>query len=91
MSAKLQDYRFDEALKVLWQKIRECDETLTAKAPWKLTDKAEIEEVLSPIAQIILDIAYSLQPFLPATAEKLIAQFSQPQVKKGDALFPRLG
>jgi len=87
---KMKDYAFDEALGVLWRKIAECDLVITEKQPWKMEDKAEIKKVLEPIAQEILNVAYLLAPFMPETAEKLVKQFSQPQIKKSESLFPRM-
>jgi methionyl-tRNA synthetase len=89
-SFKMKDYAFDEALAVLWKKITESDVMLTEKKPWKMEDKAEIKKVLEPIAQDILNIAYLLQPFMPTSAEKIIKQYSETQIKKSDGLFPRL-
>ena len=89
-SQKMELYRFDEALKVLWGRLRESDEFLSAKAPWKMEDKDDIKKVLEPVAQSILNVAYYLQPFMPATAEKIIKQFGAKQVKKEEGLFPRI-
>ena len=83
-------YKFNEALGALWNQVRDCDEKLSSAAPWKMTDKTEIESCLKPIAQDILNIAYFLQIFMPDTAVKLINQFSEKQIKKGESLFPRL-
>ena len=83
-------YKFNEALACLWDQIRNCNEKISAAAPWKMTEKLEIETVLKPIAQDILNVAHYLQIFMPETATKLIAQFSEGQIKKGDSLFPRL-
>jgi len=90
VSEKMDKYRFDEALKVLWDKLRHNDEVLSAKAPWKMTEKEEIKKVLEPVAQDILNVASLLQPFLPTAAEKIITQFSEKQIKKGEGLFPRI-
>ncbi len=87
---RMASYRFNEALQALWDKIRESDEILTRTAPWKITDPKEIAAVLKPLAQDILNVAYLLEPFLPATAQKIQEQFLMPQVKKGESLFPRL-
>lgn len=83
-------YKFNEALNTLWQQIRDCNEKLSSAAPWKMTDKNEIEACLKPIAQEILNIAHFLQIFMPSVSTKLIKQFSEGQIKKGEALFPRL-
>jgi len=86
----INNYKFNEALGVLWEQIRNCNEKLSAAAPWKMEDKAEIAGVLKPIAQEILNVAYYLQIFMPETAAKIIAQFSEGHIKKGESLFPRL-
>lgn len=86
----LEKYQFNEAIKVLWDKIREDDEFLSEKAPWKMEDKDQIKNVLEKVAQDILNIAYFLQIFLPETGEKIINQFNNKQIRKGEPLFPRI-
>ena len=87
---KMADYRFNEALQVIWEKIKDSDEILSRTAPWKMTDKKEIAAVLKPLAATILNCAYLLEPFIPGAAQKIQEQFSVSQVKKGDILFPRI-
>lgn len=89
-SYKESGYRFGTELQFIWKSIAENNEKLSATAPWKLTDQQEIENILKPIAESIFNIAYQLQPFLPETAQKIIDQFSAPQITKGESLFPRL-
>jgi len=88
--ASMQIFNFDEALKVLWQKLRTADEILSDKKPWKIEDKKEIKKILEPIAGDILNVADLLKPFMPIVSEKIIKQFSVKQIKKGEALFPRI-
>ncbi len=90
VNEKMSEYQFDEALKLLWDDLRHNDEVLSEKAPWKLTDKQEIKDVLLPIATSILNVAELLSPFLPGVAEKILVQFSEKQIRKGESLFPRL-
>ncbi|MFA5109677.1 MAG: methionine--tRNA ligase [Patescibacteria group bacterium] len=87
---KMVGYRFNEALQAIWEKIKESDGTLSRTAPWKISAKKEMAGVLKPLAQDILNLAYLLEPFLPATAQKVQAQFSAAQVKKGEVLFLRV-
>jgi len=88
---QMSEYSFSEALKTLWDKIKESDEFLSQTTPWKLDDQEEIKTILKPVAQNILNIAYWLEPFLPETARKIKEQFSAKQIIKGESLFPRLG
>lgn len=89
-SKELSVYNFDGAINLLWSKLREMDEFISIKAPWKMKDKNEISVVLETVAQNILNVANLLQPFMPETAEKIILQFSAKQIRKSESLFPRL-
>ena len=87
---KFDQYLFDEALEVLWHELRGNDELLSEKTPWKMTDKEEIKKVLEPVAQSILNVAELLQSVMPEIAKKIVVQFSEKQIKKGEPLFPRI-
>jgi len=87
---KFEVYLFDEAIEVLWKELRVCDEILSEKTPWKLKDKIEIEKILKPIAQKILNVADLLQIIMPEIAEKIVKQFRADQIQKGESLFPRI-
>ncbi len=87
---QMKNYKLNEALEVLWTRLREQDEFLSAKAPWKLKEKDEIKSVLEPVAKNILCVVDLLKPFMPNVAEKIEKQFSEKQIKKGEPLFPRV-
>jgi len=87
---KMTEYRFNEVLQIVWEEIKKTDEILSRTTPWKLDKKTDIEKILEPIAQNILNLAYLLEPFLPACSKKIQLQFSQAQIKKEQALFLRL-
>lgn len=86
----LDKYQFNKALQFIWHKIAVCNETLSAKAPWKLEDREEITKVLLPLAREVLEIAVMLQPFLPESAKKIIDLFTQKQITKSAVIFPRI-
>lgn len=86
----MKDFNSFEAIKFIWDEQRKLDEILSDKKPWKMEDRDEIKEVLEPIAKDIYFIGRSLQPFMPSTAEKIIKQFSESQIKKGEPMFPRI-
>ncbi|MDD4271660.1 MAG: class I tRNA ligase family protein [Patescibacteria group bacterium] len=89
-AASMQAFKFDESLKILWDKLRAGDAVLSDKKPWKLKDEAAIKNILEPIAGDILNAANLLKPFMPTVSEKVIKQFSAKQIKKGEPLFPRI-
>ena len=89
-AAATQELKLDRSLEILWQVLRRADETLSARKPWELADREEIKKILEPVAQDILNVAELLQPFMPETVAKVIKQFSEPKIKKGEGLFPRV-
>jgi len=90
LDAKMKEYRFNEAMNVLWSELRWCDEFLSEKRPWKLDDVTEIENILKPVVQKIYDVSVLLESFLPDVSQKVKSVFEQEKITKGEALFPRL-
>lgn len=87
---KMSACKFDEALKIIWQKIANANLKIAQQKPWAIKDKEELRKILSDLAQTVLDIAFLLKPFMPETAEKIIKQFSAEKIKKSESLFPRI-
>jgi len=82
-------YRFNEVLEWVWGKVTEANRYIDSNEPWKLTGE-KLNEVLSVSVGNILEIATLLQPFLPETAHKILSQFSSPEIKVQEGLFPRI-
>lgn len=85
----LEEYRFHDALAVVWGKIKIADKYIDENVPWKLTGDA-LNKVLEHAINQIVEIATLLQPFLPDTAEKILTQFSTQPIQPQPPLFPRL-
>jgi methionyl-tRNA synthetase len=85
----LGEYRFHDALAIVWEKIKSTDKFIDEKQPWTLKDELLVE-VLTVAMQNIVEIATLLQPFLPQTAEKILNQFSSSLITPQPSLFPRL-
>ncbi len=83
------DYKFSEALNLIWSRIKSADGFINAQAPWKVTDPTLLREKLLTYVDQIYWVAYDLQPFMPGTAEKILKQFSG-EIKSSDSLFPRI-
>lgn len=85
----LGEFRFHDALAVAWEKVKNTDRYIDEKQPWKLTGN-ELQQVLEPAIQNIVEIATLLQPFLPETAKKILKQFSGSTISIQPPLFPRI-
>ncbi len=82
-------WEFDKAMGSIWERVREADQLINEREVWKLSGE-EQKEVLLDLVSKLRQIGTDLQPFLPETAEKILATFSQGEIKKGSILFPRL-
>ena len=85
----LTEFKFDEALKFIWEKISQVDHYLDEKKPWLLKEN-EIGEICLDLIKKIQEITVLLTPFLPETAEKIQKQFQGTKIKAEASLFPRL-
>lgn len=82
------EFKFNEAIAVIWALITDADKKINQEKPWELSGE-ELKKVLLNYAKRIQAIGFNLQPFLPETAEKILKQFSG-QIKSQPPLFPRI-
>jgi len=90
----LDEFKFNDALGVIWQLVSWCDRYIDIKRPWENKNQKVIYELLFTLA----NIASMLQPFLPETSEKIFWQLGikptdkkwEFRPRKGQPLFPRL-
>lgn len=85
----LEEYRFNDALATVWEKIKAADKHIDENEPWKLKGD-NLHAVLKQAINRIVEIATLLQPFLPDTAGKILTQFSTQPIQPQPPLFPRL-
>ncbi|MEK7536807.1 MAG: methionine--tRNA ligase [Patescibacteria group bacterium] len=86
---KLEEFRFDQAMKFIWEKITKVDQEINKTEPWKLEGK-KLKKFLENTISSIQHITYNLKPFLPETAEKITKIFEGPKIKSSEPLFPRV-
>ncbi len=84
----LKVYRFDEALKFIWEKISSFDQLIEKEKPWTKSGE-ELKQVLDQLVPEIRTIAYNLMPFLPETANNILARYGDKIVAESP-LFPRI-
>lgn len=89
MAKMISEYRFDEALSLVWETIKKADQFVSEKRVWELKD-VELESALKRLVADIRQIARDLEPLLPATAEKIAKQFGSEKITKSEPMFPRL-
>ena len=84
----IEEYDFKGALEKINRMVTLADRLIDSEEPWRGQPNAIT--VLSQNVGYILDIAKSLEPFLPDTSVKIKKQFSTQKIKKEPPLFPRL-
>ena len=84
-----EEFRFNDALGFIWNKISQADKYLDVHQPWGLKGE-KLNQILNHLVSEILKITILLQSFLPETAEKIKIQFAGPKIKSEKPLFPRL-
>ncbi len=89
---KIENFRFNEALKDIWKIVVYANQFIEKNKPWIIAkeDPQKLEKVLSDLIGYILDIAWFLTPFMPETSSKINNIFSGPKIKITKPLFPRL-
>ena len=85
----LEEYRFDFALKFIWERLTKLDQLINETKVWEQKGET-LEKILKELVVGIRQIAFNLKPFLPETAEKIEKQFAGPKIKSGSPLFPRI-
>ena len=89
MAKHLEKDRFDHALEYIWILIKQADGAINEQKVWELRGR-ELFDAVSDLITTLVQIATSLRPFLPATAEEILRRFSSEKIVKGTPLFPRL-
>ena len=86
----LDGFRFNEALMAIWELISFCDKYIEKEKPWSFDpaqDKQKQKEVIGDLLFALREIARLLEPFLPESSAKILAQF---ETQKSQPLFPRV-
>lgn len=90
--AKLQAYKFNEAMDLVFEHVAKGDEYMTEKEPYKkVKDAATKEEGVADIERLVRHLAKlsaHLAPLMPSTAVAILSAVKEN--KKPENLFPRL-
>lgn len=90
----MQSFEFTKAIDYVWTKVQQLNKSIDEQKPWELAKQGritEVVEVLQKLSQELLQVAQLLQPFLPNTAERIIATFTAEEIITPPAapLFPK--
>ncbi|MBR1602432.1 MAG: methionine--tRNA ligase [Synergistaceae bacterium] len=106
----LNKFAFDEALKSIWAFISRANKFIDETEPWKLAKDAaqadKLDCVLLSLYEALRFIALLIAPFMPDTADKMLAQLgveslggydafefgkgADNKINKAEVLFPRI-
>ena len=88
----MEEFKFNEALKSVWEIIAFCDKTIEEQRPWE--KKEGSSQVLKELLFILENIARLISPFLPETSDKILKEIKMENGRflnaKNGPLFPRI-
>jgi methionyl-tRNA synthetase len=72
------------ALEEIWQRVRRLNRYVEEQAPWKLAKQedraADLDRVLRTLAEGLRTVAVLLWPYIPTSAERLLAALGAPEI-----------
>jgi len=88
----LTNYKFDEALGVIWENIRRCNSYIDQEKPWELAnvDRDALADVMYNLLETIRQTAIMIRPFLPETSEKILTQLGYKPEKEFEKSIEQL-
>jgi methionyl-tRNA synthetase len=80
-----------QALERIWQRVRRLNRYVEERAPWQLAKDdakaAELDQTLRSLAEGLRVVTVLLLPYIPETAEKLLAALGAPETEIENAVF----
>ncbi|MDD4909472.1 MAG: methionine--tRNA ligase [Candidatus Omnitrophica bacterium] len=93
VEAFMLEYNFSAALEKIWGLINKANKYIEDTKPWALAKEKKDKELylfLNLLVEVIKTVAAALAALMPQASQKLLKQFSAPEIKKGEPLFPRI-
>ena len=79
------------ALDEIWQRVRRLNRYVEERAPWQLAKEpavaAELDQTLYSLAEGLRVVTVLLYPYIPGTAQRLLAALGEPGLEYGAAEF----
>lgn len=82
------NFRPDKAIELIFSKIADLNKDINEKEPWKITDKLELEALITKYLNEIYFIILNLKPYIPQTCDEVLKSLQDNYSKKN--FFPRI-
>jgi len=95
----LEEFKFNEALRAIWDLISFCDKYIEKERPWENENyelRIKNQGVINDLLVVLDNIAELLEAFLPETSDRIIKEIARDKKtgefvnKRGKLLFPKL-
>ena len=87
-AAQIEAWDLDNSIQSLWALVRRANQYLEERQPWRLAKQPDAEETLNTVLWSVAEatrvIAISISPFLPTTADRILAQLGLAPAAAGD-------
>jgi methionyl-tRNA synthetase len=82
-------HAFSKAMDAIWKVVADANRYFAGQEPWALkkTDPAKMETVLYVTAEVLRMVGVLIQPYVPASAAKLLDVLAVPEATRGFACF----
>lgn len=92
ISPLIEQYKFHEALALVWQYVAWANKTVDENKLWELgkTDLPKFTEVSKQVIDVLEIIAKALAPFMPETSQKILTAVTAEKIVKSEPLFPKV-
>ena len=80
----MDNFKFSQAIIIIWDIIKKANAYVDSKAPWKLynEDKKKLCTVLNVLINTIYKVNILIQPILPIAAKKIFMQLNIQEIQK---------
>ncbi len=82
-------HAFSKAMDAIWKVVADANRYFAGQEPWALkkTDPAKMETVLYVTAEVLRMVGVLIQPYVPASAAKLLDVLAVPETKRSFGSF----
>ncbi len=92
ISPLVEQYKFHEALALIWQYVQWANKAVDENKLWELgkTDPQKFAEISKQVVDVLEIIAKALAPFMPDTSAKILSAVTAEKIVKSEPLFPKV-